>query len=372
MVPLPHIAFALALPLFMTPSAPVPVRVPVPAGRPVASRPTAAPPAPAPDVKLTVAEESAERWRLRIENTGAVPVRVMADARLLSLDVTPPGAKKAAHCALPADMHPETADERGLVMPPQRAYVESFDPRVYCFGASASALVPGATVVAHLGWPPPAKGRKATAPFEVEPLAGVVPEVGPLRELVTPSWTIAAVAAELPSAASATTEPSGGPPSPPAPEEEGTPSLELTSDDHADADLPGDISVTVTLKNRGARAVTTLVRVETLSFDVIPPDGAAVRCGTPRAVDSPIRELFATLPPKGSASTSVLLSQLCPGRTFDQAGLYLVTAKLDTRRASGRPIGLATFDGLVTATKPTRVRLRHVRSTSRRSRPALE
>ena len=366
MVPPPHIAFAIVLPLLMTPVAPAPPRTRAAVS---GSTTTTAPP---PDMKLTVAEESPERWRLRIENAGAVPVRVMADARLVSLDVKPAGAKKAVHCALPADMHPEHTDERALVMPPQRAYVESFDPRLYCFGTAAAALAPGATVTAHLGWPAPARGRKATAPFEVEPLPGVVPEVAAARELVAPPWTIAATAGDAPATrAGPSPEPTGAP-APAVPEEDGAASLELASDAHADAGLPGELSVTVTLKNRGARAITTLVRVETLSFEVIPPEGGAVRCGSPRAVDSPIRELYVTLPPRGTTQTSVLLSQLCPDRTFDQPGLYLVTPTLDTRRASGRPIGLTTFDGLVAGTRPTRVRLRHVRSPSRRSRPALE
>jgi len=53
-----------------------------------------------------------------------------------------------------------------------------------------------------------------------------------------------------------------------------------------------------------------------------------------------------------------MVSVLCPEHTFDQAGLYMVRARLDTRRASGAGIGLRTFDGDVPADKATRVRVR--------------
>ncbi len=323
-------------------------------------KPAAAPPDPPPDVRLTVAEESPERWRLRIENAGSVPVRVMADARLLSLEVTAAGAKKAVRCTLPDDMRPAQADERALVVPPQRAYVESFDPRVYCFGATeAAALAPGATVVAHLGWPAGPKGRAATGPFAVEPLEGVAPPVAPARELVAPAWTIAALAAADTANANANANATE------------TPALMLSTREREDAPRAADIGVTVTLVNHGKKPITTLLRTETLAFDVTGPGGIQ-RCGGTRAVDSPIRELYDTLAPKGHASISLLLKQVCPRRTFELPGIYTVTAVLDTRRASGRPAGLVTFDGVVTATKPTRVRLHKTRWSSPATRPALD
>lgn len=321
------------------------------------------PPAAAPDVRLTVAEESPVRWRMRVENAGAVPVRVMADARLLALDVTPAGAKKTVRCVLPADMRPEVASERALVVPPQRAYVESFDPRLYCFGAAeAAALAPGATVVAHLGWVPAAaaKARAPKEPFVVEPLPMVVPAVAPLKELVSAPWSVAALAGAA-----------APPPAAPAAPAEDAP-LEVSSQEHADAARPAEVFVTVTVTNRGAATVTTLLRAETLAFDVIAPDGAVYACGGGRAVDSPIRELYEAVGPRRHASVSVLLAQLCPVRTFELPGLYAVTAILDTRRASGRSAGLATFDGLLSAAKPTRLRVRQVRSPPLAPRPTLE
>ena len=50
-----------------------------------------------------------------------------------------------------------------------------------------------------------------------------------------------------------------------------------------------------------------------------------------------------------------------PDETLDVAGLYTVRAGLDTRLASGKPIGLTTFDGVALATDVTLVRVRRSR-----------
>ena len=368
--PFPWLLAHLALPalVFGAPTAPAA------AGSAVAD-------APAPAVNLTVAQESDTRWRLRIENAGSVPVRIMADARLLSLEVTAPGAKHAVRCALPADMQPGRPDDRALVVPPQRAYVESFDPRTYCFGAKEeAAIVPGATVIAHLGWAPPARKRKATGPFVVEPLDGVTPIVAPAKEIVSPAWSIAALAAAPGATPTSSNEampptplpnaPAGSPGAPPSPpDDEG---LVVVTTERTDAARKNEVGLTVTVKNTGKHPATLLLRPETLSFEIEAPDGTTERCGGTRSVDSPIRELYDTIAPKGQASVALLLSDVCPGRAFDQPGFYTVRAQLDTRRASGQPIGLRTFDGVVTAAKPTRVRVRLARRPSHAPRPQLE
>ena len=319
----------------------------------------AEPPAPPPSVALTVAQESDTRWRMRVENRGPVPVRLAADARLLSLDVTAPGAKKALHCVLPADMRPANGYDRELVLPPQRAFAETFDPRLYCFGAKEeAALVPGASVVAHLGWPAPARAQRLTSPFVLEPIEGVTPPVAPAKEIASAPWTIAALAPT---------------PTPtPTPYSDETPDkLEVSSLPHEDAERGVDVSVAVTVANRGTRAVTVLVRPETLAFDVQGP-GGAVRCGGTRAVDAPIRELYTTLAPGTHTSVRLLLDDMCPDKTFDRAGLYVVRALLDTRRASARGLGVRTFDGVAVAPVTTQVRIRQARKPSLPPRPALE
>src|ERR1700687_1289276 len=79
-------------------------------------------------------------------------------------------------------MRPGDDLDRGLVLPPGRAYVENFEPRLYCFGKKLDALPPGAIVVARLGW----TGRGTRPPLELSSIDGVEPEVAPRKALDTP------------------------------------------------------------------------------------------------------------------------------------------------------------------------------------------
>src|SRR5271163_1490241 len=58
-------------------------------------------------------------WTMHLSNEGAVPVVVVADARLLRLDVTARGAARARKCELPTDMRPDDDLQRPLVLAPQ-------------------------------------------------------------------------------------------------------------------------------------------------------------------------------------------------------------------------------------------------------------
>ena len=80
------------------------------------------------------------------------------------------------------------------------------------------------------------------------------------------------------------------------------------------------------------------------------------------------------VPVGGSASTTldVLLSAYCGGHTLDQAGLYVVRPRLDTRRASGESVGIRSFDGVVVAATPTVVRLHRGNAVPALRRPRLE
>jgi hypothetical protein len=300
---------------------------------------------------------------MRVENRGAVPLKLAADARLVVLEVTPPGGKKAVRCELPADMRPGP-EERALVLPPQRAYAEVFDPRLYCFGAKEeAALVPGASVVAHLGWP---NARKVSPPFVVEPLEGVSPPVAAAKEIAAPEWTIPQP--------TTTGAPTATAPPARAPEEldPNAPKIVLIASPREDAYDARGATVTVTVLNHSAKPVPLLLRPETVSFDVVAPDGSSQRCGSVHPVDAPIRELYTTVPARGRESLRVLVGDICPERPFDQPGLYTIRPELDTRQASGRPVGLRTFDGVAPAPLATHLRVRHARKPSLPRRPTLE
>lgn len=296
---------------------------------------------------------------MRVSNHGEVPIHLAADARLLTLEVTPRGARAPVRCELPAEMRPGDELESALVVPPGRTYAETFEPRLYCFGAAKlEALSSGATVVVRLGWPGPAN----SPPFAVAAVEGVEPEVSSLKSLEG-----------LPIALPDERTP---PLDPPAPAEHAvseleTPRLVLADAPAIDAFSAEGIEIPVTLRNEGKQPVVVRFRPETLGFDVIGPDSVQT-CTWPTAPSAPVREAYTRLPPAGAASLSVLLSAYCSGHALDQAGLYVVRPRLDTRRASGEAIGYRTFDGLVVAVAPTIVRLRRGNVAPSLRRPRLE
>jgi hypothetical protein len=314
---------------------------------------------PAANVTLSI-EASSPRgpWKMRVTNEGAVPVAIVADARLLALDVTPRSARKAEHCELPAEMRPQDDLSRPLVLPPKRSYAERFEPRLYCLeGSRLEALAPGAIVTATLGW----AGRGSRPPLMITPIAGVEPRVAPAKSIQ--STPIA-----LPDEPTPT-------PTPPVDEAalavRGEANLAIRSARSIDAASSSEIAIPITLVNRGQRASIVRFRPETLAFDVVGPRGAD-HCGWSALPSAPTRDLFATLGPGAETSLTILLSAYCPVRVLATAGLYVVRVSLDTRKASGADIGIRSFDGLVIGTSPTVVRLRRVSGTEPLVRPALE
>jgi hypothetical protein len=337
-------------------------------------------------------------WKLRIENTGDVPVRIAADPRLLVLEVTPPAGfvdeaaaarakaararppskaddAKPVRCTLPADARPATDEGHDLVVPAKRSWSSSFDPLFYCFGARERAvLVNGATVTARFGWPapapkpgarPPAKPVTPAPPFVAAPVGAAVGRVTPVKALEAAPITLT----ENASGASAAAAASASAPAEPA---AGSASLSLSMADTLDIARGSEISTTVTVANGGDKPAILLLRPETLRFTVNGP-GGSVACGSVRTVDSPIRELYSTIGVKGRASIAVLITAICPADTFDEPGIFRVTPVLDTSNASGRPIGLKTWDGSVTGSTPMLLRVRtQRRPPTSTTRPALD
>ena len=317
-------------------------------------------------------------WRLRVENTGDVPVRIAADPRLLVLDVTPPvgfvdptvKAKRTAkvqepqpvRCVLPDDARPSTDEGRDLVVPSKRSWSTNVDPLFYCFGARERAmLVSGATVTAHFGWPAPlVKANARTKPVVVAPPFVAAP-VGAATGKIAPAKALAAGPVTLTESVA-----------PSSPAARAPASLVVSMPDALDVARGNEISSTVTVVNEGDKAAVFLLRAEMFRFTVAGPAGS-VACGTTRAVDAPIRELYSTVAPKGRASIGVLVNALCPSDTFDEPGIYRVTATLDTSAASGRSIGLKTWDGEAKARSAMLLRVRSSRRPpTSTTRPALD
>lgn len=326
---------------------------PVSAGAPASGRPDS-------DVHLSLtAPTTRGTWTLRITNGGDVPVRIAADARTLSLEVTPRSARAAIVCELPYDMRPENGDlERPLVLPPGRSYAESFEARLYCFGTSkGDALAPGSVVVARLGWT-----GKHPAGFEVAPIDGVEPRVAAVGQLEAPPVV-------LPDELTAAAQPQGA-----APGNEGgdgeTPRLALRADRWADVESLSALEVPVTLRNEGMHSVAVRFRPDALRFEVIGP-GAVERCSWPVPIGAPTREQFTTLGASGTTSLVATLLSYCNAATFDRPGLYFVRAHFEARDTSRGSLGLRVFEGDLVAGEPTLVRL-HKSRTSDPQRPKLE
>ena len=294
-----------------------------------------------PNVSLSIeAPTTHGAWKMVVTNDGDVPVTIVADARLLSLDVTPRGAHKAERCELPEDMRPQDDLGRSLVVPPKRSYAESFQPRLYCLEKSRlDALAAGSIVVATLGF----AGRSARSPFEVSPVEGMEQRVGPLK-------AITALPVSLPDEPTAT----------PAHEGAGVPagagSFVLQTPRAVDAASASEITIPITLTNTGHRAAVVRFRPEMIGFEVLGPRGAD-HCAWPALPTAPTRDLFTTLGAQSPVGLTLVLTEYCPARVLEQSGLYVVRASFDTRKASGAEIGIRAFDGQVIATTPTVVRL---------------
>jgi hypothetical protein len=345
--------------------------------------PDPAPALPAPQVGLKITPGSGGGpWSLKIENLGEGPVRIPADPRLLILELTPaaldtPVATKkkqaplaAPRCVLPDDARPSSDDGHDLVVPSKRSWSVSFDPLFYCFGArERAALVAGTKVTARFGWPapPPRPGAKPgkapllNPPLAVTPVGASVGKVSALKSIDADPIMLTEAVATLKSG-----EPSSSKETP-----DDTSNVWLTVPEAMDASRGAELATTVTLTNGTDRPITLFYRPDMLQFTVSGPAGT-ISCGAPRTVAAPIRELFITVPVKGSTSTSVLVTTTCPASTFDEAGVYRIVPRIDTTNASGRSIGMKTWDGVAPGKAPLLLRVRSPRKPGLLARPTLD
>jgi hypothetical protein len=289
-------------------------------------------------------------WTVRVVNDGDVPVRLLADDRLLSFDVTARGERRPFRCELPSVMQPSDPLQRAVVLPAHHAIIETVDPRLYCFGDTAfSALAPGATVVAHLG------SAESTARWPaVSPLDDVEPVVRALRSLDAPAVALP----DDPTPPLGAAWPHTGAATPTDASQADAAKLTLGGPRAVDAPTAQDIAVPLTLRNEGSRPVTVRFRPDSLGFDVTRA-GVTRQCAWPVPPTPANRELYTTIAPHGSVDITLELSAYCDAATLDQPGLLFVTPWLDTRNSSGNAVGIRSFDDLVVATRKTIVRLQH-------------
>jgi hypothetical protein len=115
-------------------------------------------------------------WLLQIDNDDDQPLRIAADVRLLSLDVSSYNSRtrrwgRSASCNGPKAFGFETRfpADRELLLEPGNRYQEKFDPRLICFGKQARLLKAGAQVTPRYGFRGQSKwAKKSRGPYVVD------------------------------------------------------------------------------------------------------------------------------------------------------------------------------------------------------------
>ena len=412
----PASAFAVDLPTPPPAAAPAVAPPPAAAAKPAAAKPApvstpAAEPLPDPAVRLwMVAAAPQGPWTMRIDNEGDKPLRIPADVRLLRFEIDPepyvapteaadgkpkkavkpkPPAKPTV-CKIPAPLRADGFPEKSsLLLRPGESYVESFDPRLFCFGKDAAArLVGGAVVHTRFGWEAPkkpvgaAKKKPDTGPFAVEGTA-FPPEVMPLHELTAPTMVLRfSPPAKRPGPAARPEEPpadvsepqppvvdakpdtrepqppvaDAGPAAPlPPVVDDNAPRLELTGAPFIEASSTTRASITLTATNVGRRPTLVALHPRMLGFRIDGPDGV-LRCSPMPPTHGIPRERFRTLAPGASSAMTLLLGEGCTGDAMRRPGLYRIQATL-LAGESGSELGLAAYTGTVQAREPTLLRV---------------
>ncbi len=370
-----------------------PSRLMTEADRDQVNSPSSAGPVGGSGLMLHVAERGPDKpWIIAVSNEGPTPAVLVADTRLLWLEVQVPGSKKISNCRLPVDLLPKDAEPRlNIRLVPGESVAQLIDPRLYCFASGEQkTLVPGARVVPHLGWPELPnkanweKGKKVTAPVPqpppfvahhadvdiesavqaraaaikvtkaVRPGKGIVKPsdaalgvplpVGVDKQLLGPELTLRDTYSQW---ASAKRKAAGNPEESP---------LDLQLVQGSDARTEHNATVELTLRNRSKRRVIVYFRREFVTYEVVGPAGV-VTCDPAPDTRAPEREAFVTLAPGASRSFSSRLAEMCPRDTFDMPGLYIVNAKYDATEP-GTQWNLAAFTGSVASDRPANVRIR--------------
>lgn len=338
--------------------APEPPATPKP--RPKAAAP-ARPPLP---VTLTVVASSPDPpWLLRIENTGESPIRIPADVRLLTLELTPPRKATTTKCSAPAALRPSKFPaSRELYLKPGDAYEEPFDPRLICFGDAIDLLREGTSVKPRFGFGGPgAKGPFAAQgtdrPESFAPVREIVGAVVTLPAVPPPpppggapqaspgsaARSAYAAPAAPPEAAAPRSTASAAPGSKPivkdstqseTPTDRQAPALDIYVSRHSDAGAARDIVMTIRAVNEGRRELLTVIRSRMLAFHVeaLGPDNRPVSTVECRGQDAPHAipvEAVRDVDPGQTVRVPILIAEVCPPSTFSRPGLYRVTARLD-------------------------------------------
>jgi hypothetical protein len=409
-------------PAVAPPAAPPPSTVttfapPTSAPRPVVRRPPPPPEPelPDPEVRVRIIAPSAQgMWTMRLENEGSQWVRVPADVRLLRLtveagDTLDRKAKKPVECKLPAGFRGDGFPEpRALLLGPGDAYVETFDPRLFCFGKDEKAITGGAIVRARYGWDPPKGAKKLDAPYVVQGTEFPA-VVAPQKQLQAPtivlSWEAPEVIEEVKPPEPRPQEKAAGDEkakdeaarnekpregdkgdkardeaarnqkpregdkarddkpvdekpkeeAPVLPVDENAARFELKASPYLDAASGFRVAMTVTATNVGHRPALTAMRARMIGFRIDGPDGT-MHCSAGGPTRAIARDGYRSIKPGASASLTILVEEACGRSLFRRPGLYRVTPSLHLVE-SGAEMGLGAYTGVARVKEPTLVRI---------------
>ncbi len=287
-------------------------------------------PAPPPPVSLLLsATDSRDVVVFSLANTGAEPVRVLADRFLLSLELRPDGRRGGVRrCAPPAGLASGLDPDRIVTLDPGARYEESVDVRFWCWGSS-KMRTKAHSIRATYG----RAGRATADRWVVSSADGTAGHHGRLN-----SEPLPVAATEVAPVAVVTKR-----------------GLELRA---ADAQAFGGREVVLPLRvvNHGPDPVHVFLHPFAFRFRVSSAAGQEV-CAIHDPERQPDREAFVRLARGAVRATRLDVAEFCPRGTFSIPGVYEVRAELAAAQ-DGASVGLRAFTGTVTA-EPAIVRVSH-------------
>lgn len=319
---------------------------------------------PAPRVTLEIEPATTGPiWTMRIKNTDAAPLRLVTDPRLLRITLPPapstdPKQKKAPKpvvCSVPGSARPQ-GDGDARILAAGKTYTQKFDVRTLCFSDEATRALDAATrFSAAYGF----ESKSLSAPFVVGPLdpteTAPTPTIANAKDISMADRDRGAHAVSA-----ATSQPPKLPETKDNPPPEGAlagPRLTLAQTPRIDADSAEYASITTTLTNESSRSVALAFRPITLVLDVTQPSGRHAICSV-AGQTALARDLVTTVGAGRATSLSVVLGRVCADGTFDERGIYGVTARIDTRKTVVTDAPSSLFQGEIVSKTPTLVRIR--------------
>lgn len=289
---------------------------------------------PSPITFHVTPEEGSLRWSFALANTSAQPVEVLADRRLVWIELlagspesstAPAGTQRRAtrlvRCIAPGRPDSNEGSPRRLLHPGAR-YIEAFDLREICGLHLPSWLVPGASLRMHYGFGSASGALRAVVFDSSLPYLSDIAMAEPVTVLgALASW----------------------PPRPPL-AERGDARLEVSVANTPRAATGEGLQVRVRIRNAGVHPIRVFWRPGMVRFTIVDPSGRRTECTGGFREYAPIRDFFVRLGRGASVGSTLQLGALCPRETFAQPGIYLGQAVFESR-TDGAEFGFASFVG---------------------------